>query len=203
MTELFKLDKFLDALKEVGNIGAGKASGALSRIIDKKVILHTPDIFLTKTVDIPDLTGGSQELVVGIYNSLSGDVSGTLLMVIPSNSALELIDLQSGKKRGTTTALDKSGQAKLKKMGDVMGSSYLKSIVDFLKLKVKASDERIVSTFGESLPDVILFGIKEKYALFINTDFEVQGTKIKGKIIMLLAVDSINKMIEALQKQVG
>ena len=201
--ELFKLDKFLDALKEVGNMGAGKASGVLSRLVDQKVILKTPDLFLTKTEDIPGLIGGPQELVVGIYNSLSGDVSGTLLMTFNTKSALMLSDLLQNKKIGTTTTLDKVAQTKLKEVGDVLAKNYVKSITDFLQLKVEKTEERIISTFGESLPDLVLLGIKERYALFISTDFEIPGKEVTGKFIMLIAMDSVSKIVEAIKKQIG
>lgn len=200
---MFKLDKFLDALKEVGNIGAGKASGVLSRLTDQKVMLKTPDLFLTKTEDIPGLIGGPQELVVGIYSSINGDVSGTLLMTFNTKSALMLADLLQGKKTGVTVTLDKTAQTKLKEVGDVMAKNYVKSITDFLQLKVEKTEERIISTFGESLPDLVLLGIKERYALFISTDFEIQGKDVEGKFVMLIAMDSVSKLVEAIKKQIG
>lgn len=201
-TPLFKLDKFLDALKEVGNMGAGKASGALSRLVNKKVVLNTPELFLTRTADIPGLIGGPQELVVGIYSQLKGDVAGTLLMTMNTKSALAIADLLQGKKIGSTTTLDKVGQTKLKEVGDVLAKNYVKSITDFLQLKVTKSQQRIISTFGESLPDLVLFGVKERYALFVSTEFKIDKT-VSGKFIMLVAMDSVSKVVEAIKKQIG
>jgi chemotaxis protein CheC len=203
VTNLFKLDKFLDALKEVGNMGAGKASGALSRLVDRKVSLHTPEIFLTKTTDIPELIGGPQELVVGIYDSLKGDVAGSLLFVLPTKAAMSLADLLQGKKIGETKTLEKTAQTKLKEVGETLSKYYVSSITEFLKIKVERTEERIISTFGESLPDLVLLGITEKYALFISTNFEIPETEIKGKFIMLIAMDSVSKMVEAIKKQVA
>ena len=56
---------------------------------------------------------------------------------------------------------------------------------------------------GESLADLILLGIEEEYALFVNTNFTIPDTEIQGKFIMLIAIDSIDKMIEAIKKQLG
>lgn len=201
MAQEIKLDRFLDALKEVGNIGAGKSSGVLSKFTGEKVVLTTPDIFLTKTEDLPRLIGGPQQLIVGMYSSIEGDVSGTLMLTLTSKDAMKIIDLLEEKKTGQTIALDNKAQNKLKKVGEIISQSYLSSISEFLKIKVKKNKQKIITAFGESIPDLLLFGIKKRYALFISTEFKIEKSDIKGKFAMILATESIQKMLDAIKKQ--
>ena len=201
--DVYKLDKFQDALNEVGNIGSGKASGALSRLIDKEVKLTPPDIYLTPLKTIPELVGGQKKLVVGIYSAISGDVSGTVLTVMPTESALHLADLLQKKKIGTTKSLSKSDQLKLEKAGNALSTSYLKTITEFLQLKIKHTDERIISTFGESLTDFVLLGIEEEYALLLRTRFSIPDSNIEGDFILLIALQSLTQILEALRKQIS
>lgn len=199
--DVYKLDKFQDALNEVGNIGSGKASGALSRLINKEVRLSPPDIYLTPVKTIPNLVGGPKTLVVGIYSAISGDVSGTMLVVFSTKSALSLADVLGKKKIGTTKALNKKDQMNLIKAGKALSGSYLKTITDFLQLRVKHTDERIISTFGESLTDFVLLGIEEQYALLLRSKFSVPGTDLQGDFVLLIALESLTKILEAIRKQ--
>ncbi len=201
---MVELDSFQkDALREVGNIGAGRASSALSELVKKKVSLTTPEISLIKTSAIAGLIGGEQQLVVGSYSSLEGDVSGRILLASPTKSALYLVDLGKGVDLGTTDNIDEDANGRLKTIGDTVSKCYLESLTEFLEMDVTRSPERIVSTFGESLADLILLGIDEEYALFVNTNFSIPDTEIEGKFIMLIAVDSIEKIVEAIKKQLG
>jgi len=200
--EGFKLDKFQDALKEVGNMGAGKASSALSRLLEKEVRLNPPEIYLSPVKEIPQLIGGPQKMVVGTYSSLSGDVAGTVLIVYPTNSALILADLILNKKMGTSKALDEESQTKIKEIGNTLTKHYIESLISFLEIKINHSDERVVSTFGESLTDLVLLGIKEKYAILIKTHFTIPDTEVEGEFILLVAIESLTKVIEAIKHKI-
>lgn len=201
--DVYKLDKFQDALNEVGNIGSGKASGALSRLIDKEIKLTPPDIYLTPVKNIPELVGGEKKLVVGIYSAISGDVSGTVITVLPTEGALLLADLIQKKQPGTTKALGREDQLKLEEAGKSLSVSYLKTMTEFLGLNIKHTDERIISTFGESLTDFVLLGIEEEYALLLRTKFAIPNTKIEGDFVLLIALESLTQVLEALRKQLG
>jgi len=190
--------KFLDAIREIGNMGAGQASGSLSKLTSQKVVLHTPHIALKKIVNVPKVIGGSQEMIVGIYNSLKGDLSGTLLIALPAKSALTLAD-KIQKKKTKSTTLTKQAQDKLKQIGEIVTQNYVASITQFLELNVSGTEERIISAFGESIADLALLGVKGKFALVLRTEFEIGS--VKGKLILLLAMDSASTIKQAIQKK--
>jgi chemotaxis protein CheC len=200
--DLTKLNKFQDALNEVGNMGAGKASGVLSRKLNKAVNLTVPGIYLTPIENVPNLVGGSKELVVSAYSSLTGDLNGTVMTIFPVDSARKIVDVLSKKKLGTTATLAKMDQAKLRSIGDEISKAYLAAIKSFLKIKITPSSQRIVSTFGESLVDLVLLGVKERYALLLKTEFTIEGD-VKGDFVLLLAIDSISNIVDAIGKQLG
>jgi len=66
---MYELDEFQkDALRELGNLGSGKASSELSELINSKVNLEVPFVDLVPTKNVPDLVGGPKRLVVGTYS---------------------------------------------------------------------------------------------------------------------------------------
>ncbi|MBT9173537.1 MAG: CheY-P phosphatase CheC [Syntrophomonadaceae bacterium] len=70
MPELPISEEFkLDVLTEMGNIGAGNATTALSTLLNyERVNMHVLEVSLCPLVDIPDLMGGAEKSVSGIYS---------------------------------------------------------------------------------------------------------------------------------------
>ena len=48
----------LDALREIGNIGAGNTATALSQVVNKKIDMNVPKVSLIPIDEVPDLVGG-------------------------------------------------------------------------------------------------------------------------------------------------
>ena len=81
---MIKLNTFQkDSLGEMANIGSGKASNSLSKLIKKKVILSTPQIKLIPITQVARAVSGPKQLVVSVLSRLQGDVQGTILVIFP------------------------------------------------------------------------------------------------------------------------
>jgi len=98
----------LDALREVGNIGSGNAAVALSTMVDKKVLLSVPRASLVPLVKVSDLVGGAETPVVGVYLHISGDASGSMLLLLAESSAAELADLMVADPEEELTTVEQS-----------------------------------------------------------------------------------------------
>jgi len=142
---------------------------------------------------------------VGIYIPVAGDISGTTLMVFPKKSALILSDLMQKKELGTTEVLKKKDQRMLIKTGDITSTTYLNALAGFLGIKATRADPKFVSTFGEYIDDFILLGVgKElKHALLLKTTFSISPPKIEGQFIMLLAVKSLDLLLNLIKAKLG
>ena len=45
----------LDALREIGNVGAGNSATALSQIINHRIDMNVPQVSIVPITDVPDL----------------------------------------------------------------------------------------------------------------------------------------------------
>ena len=70
-------DRQVDALREAGNIGAGNAAIALSQMVEERIGLSMPRASVLPLSQIPDLVGGAEAPVAGVYLRIEGDVSGS------------------------------------------------------------------------------------------------------------------------------
>ena len=86
-------DLEIDALKEIGNIGAGNAATALSMLLSKKITIKVPQIRIIPFDDVSKSVGGPEQLVIGIFMRINGDIDGNILMVIPEQDAYALTEI--------------------------------------------------------------------------------------------------------------
>lgn len=57
----------LDALREIGNIGAGNSATALSQLINRRINMNVPNVSIVPLEEVPELVGGPETLVVGVF----------------------------------------------------------------------------------------------------------------------------------------
>ena len=53
-----------DVLREIGNIGAGNATTALSQMVNVKIDMKVPKVELLEFKELSDIVGGAESLVV-------------------------------------------------------------------------------------------------------------------------------------------
>ena len=83
-------DLEIDALKEIGNIGAGNAATALSMMLSKKITIKVPQVRIIPFNEVSELVGGPEKLVAGIFLRISGDIDGNILIIISEQDARSL-----------------------------------------------------------------------------------------------------------------
>ena len=82
-----------DALKECVNIGAGHAATALSGLTQEQVSILVPKLELVAVEEVPAVVGKLDDIMSAVVMKMGGDVSGTILLMFPTQSALLLSSL--------------------------------------------------------------------------------------------------------------
>ncbi|SHI58488.1 chemotaxis protein CheC [Clostridium amylolyticum] len=113
----------LDALREVGNIGAGNAATALSQLLNKKIDMTVPHVNI---IDFQQMIDGSAEAeVVGIMVRVLGDTPGNILFVFEKSVASNIIELLTGIKEEQFSDM---GTSVLSEVANIVSSSYMNAI---------------------------------------------------------------------------
>jgi len=81
----------VDALREIGNIGAGNAATALAQMINTRIEMNVPNVSILEFNKVPELIGGADTYVVGIYLTVSGSAPGSIVFLIPVEQACRLV----------------------------------------------------------------------------------------------------------------
>ena len=119
--------QYVDVFKELGNIGAGNASTALAHMLNMKVDMSVPEVSLLEFKDAGSILGGEETIVCGVYLSVQGDITGSIMFLLDVSSAKKLTNKLMGIE-STTEGLDEMEGSALKEIGNIITSAYLNSL---------------------------------------------------------------------------
>ncbi len=187
----------LDALKELGNIGAGNAATALSQILNKKVDMSVPRVKVYPIEEIPELFGGSENIVAGVLLRMFGDMQGSLMFLLDEESALKLLDMMMV--TGIDHITDEISMSALMEVGNIISSSYLNSLSFFSNLTIVPSTPAFAYDMAGAILGTILYEVSEMsdQVLLIETDFLGNGEAIRGHFFVLPDLPSLGSLLKS------
>ena len=188
----------LDALKELGNIGAGNSATALSQIIIKKIDMSVPRVKVYSIYEIPELFGGSESIVVGVLLRMFGDMQGSLMFLLDEESARKLLsDMMLGQEVGNLT--DELPMSAMMEVGNIISSSYLNALSFFSNLTIIPSTPAFAYDMAGAILGTILYEVSElsDQVLLIETDFLGNGEAIRGHFFVLPDLPSLGILLKA------
>ncbi|MDF2565060.1 MAG: CheC, phosphatase, inhibitor of methylation [Massilibacillus sp.] len=189
----------LDALREIGNVGAGNSATALSQIISRKIDMSVPKVAIMPLGDVPDVVGGPDAMVVGVFLRVYGLAPGSVLFLLPRDSAFYLIDMLMGKERGSTKTLDFMDESALMEIGNILAGSYLNALSHFTKLTLLPSIPALALDMAGAILSVVLvqLGQMGDHALVIETEFLSEDDGIRGHFFLIPDPGSLNTILTA------
>ncbi|MCI3919002.1 chemotaxis protein CheC [Paenibacillus sp. TRM 82003] len=190
----------MDVLREVGNIGAGHAATALSKLLGKPVDMGVPRVNLVPFDEIAEQVGGPETVVVAVFLRVEGDAPGNLFFLLSIDSAkqllMELVRIESTEGE-PFTELEVSA---LSEIGNILAGSYLSSLADLTKLALSPT----VPGFAVDMAGAILaygllqFGDMGDRALLIETSFFDGIDRVEGNLFLIPDPESFHTIFEAL-----
>lgn len=186
----------IDALREVGNIGAGNAAIALSQMVDKKVDLSVPKASLRPLAKVPEIAGGPETLVAGVYLHIEGDCTGSILMLIEHESAISLSKLMVTGEMGHEETQEMRRSA-LQETGSILSGAYLNALGQLTGLFFKPSVPGFAIDMAGAIIDHVLVDLadSEDYVLVVETDFVISGQRIMGHLILFPDLGSLRLIL--------
>lgn len=189
----------LDVLKEVGNIGAGNAATALSKLISKEIDMLVPQVKIVGLDEVADFVGGAETVVVGVYLRITGDVPGNMFFVMNIESAKGLVKQMMSVDLVKDSFSDMELSA-LGEIGNILIGSYLSSLADFTNLNMQPTVPALAIDMAGAILSVglIQMGKLGDFALAIDTVFMEDKEQVQGHFFFLPDPDSLKKVFSAL-----
>lgn len=192
----------LDFLRELSNIGVGHAATALSQLIGRQVGMRVPKVTIVDLSTVPELMGGSERIVSGVYLQVLGDARGGILLIFPDESSRALLKLLL---KGEEDPLSEMGMSTLKEVGNILASAYLSVLGNMLDITLIPSIPSLAHDMVGAVVDLVLINLGEvgDTAFVFETEFYDIAEDIKGHFFLLPDPDSIDVIMEAIKRKNG
>lgn len=190
----------MDVLKEVGNIGAGNAATALSKLLNKPVDMGVPKVNLLPFEAITESLGGSEEVVLAIFLRVVGDVPGNLFFILSIESAKGLLQKLMGLEVEKQEKFSELELSALQEIGNILAGSYLSSLADFTQLHMSPTVPALAIDMSGAILSygLIQFGEMGDHALLIDTTFLEGVDEVEGHFFLIPDPQSLPKLFKAL-----
>ncbi len=185
-----------DALLEVTNVGAGQAATALSRMLQKKVLITVPSLKLMPIEEIPKALAGTESTVIGIYFYMVGDLTGRILLVFEKDSGHRLASLITGDENLKAGQLDEMGRSAMMEMGNIITNSYLNGLAGLMDITLFPSVPYLAEDVLGAVIDTLLIEISmvADKALLIDTQISIENENLNGSFLVFPDEEFMNKI---------
>jgi chemotaxis protein CheC len=184
-------DTLTDILSRVARDGAVRAGRGLTGLMGQEIVIHIPQVRVGTKADACDAVGGPDALVLGSYLSMSGDITGHVMLLFPEARALACVDLMCGQAPGTTIVADDFAMSAIGELGNVVGSAFVNALADQTNLILHPSPPSVLHDMAIALVETVYAEILSQGGdvVIIETIFEDQGGQTAG--LLMVAPDPV------------
>lgn len=191
--------EYYDVLKEIGNIGAGNAMTALSQMLQCKVDMKVPQVKLLEFKELGAMMGGEEQLMIGVYLAVEGDVTGSIMFLLKQDSAKHLVNkimMGMASEGPDFTEMELSA---VKEVSNIITGAYLNSLSTLTNLVIYPSPPELTLDMAGAILSVpaIEFGTIGDQILLIQSQF-YDEVEIDGYFILIPDLESYQKILTSL-----
>ncbi|EEG76492.1 chemotaxis protein CheC [Dethiobacter alkaliphilus] len=188
----------LDILKEVGNIGAGNATTSLSQLLNyQRVDMYVPEVDLCPLDEIPDLLGGAEKPVQGVFIKAPGDISFYTVFLMGEESAQSLVTNLTGREHSLDGEM---GRSVLLEVGNIVTAAYLNALSYMTDLTFLPEPPQLAVDMAGAILGTVLAeaNVAEDYILVLKTAFSTDSGDIDGNFLIIPDIDALDTVVKLL-----
>lgn len=194
-----------DVLREIGNIGAGNAATAMSKLINKKIDMQVPSVNVLSYDEMMEMMGGPDAVIVAILFRVQGDAPGTVYFILTIKEAEYLVKQMTNEAQFSWSSddpLDDLGISVLQEAGNILTGSYLSALSDFMKINMQPSVPHLSVDMAGAVLTAGLIELSQvtDFVTIIDTKIIYSDTQnqIRGHFLFLPDPESFSKLFKSL-----
>ena len=193
----------LDALREMINIGVGRAAGILNAMLRSHIILRLPEVGVLSKAEVEAKASQyGAEVFAAVRLGFRGPFAGNASLVFPEDSAAKLVVMLTEGEAGLSddNDLDSIRIGTLTEVGNIVLNSVMGAIGNDLKQHIFYSvptfqEESLHKMLADSTPDA------DSNVVWVQTQFSVEDHQIDGDIILVFEMGSLDLLLNAVNRQ--
>ena len=190
----------LDALREIGTIGAGRAATALADLIGTKVEIDVPQVRILPIENVSSILGDPERMFFVLDMELLGEIRGRIFLLFSPEHARVLSASLLGKKPDEIRFDDEMVQSTLKESANILSGSFLTALVEMTNIIIMSSVPLLAMDMIGAVLDFIFIQIAQytQEVFFIKTDMKVTDANLEGFFLLFPQDESLRKILSAL-----
>jgi len=185
----------VDVLKELINIGVGRAAGILNRMLRYHIVLQVPDVKILTQNELNVQTANlDDDQLAAVEMAFSGPFSGTAALMFSSRSAAKLVSVLVDEQSVSGGDFDLLRVGTLQEIGNIVLNGVMGSIANTLAQPIDYAPPTFEEGRFESL--VLSQGADpQATVLLAQTHFSIQQVLIEGDIVIVFEVGSFDALL--------
>ena len=201
-----------DALKEIGNIGAGNAANALAGLINRRVDINIPSVQIVELEKYINNIAKNNLKLVTSWSIITGDNRATILIMFKLSDVMKLVSIMIEGMEGSKAEfleddinsindLPELYISALSELGNILANHYSIALGNLLELKLITEPPGISVDVGKQLHDTInkKAGLYNGLSLLIATTIMIKDLMISGTCTIVPESATLDKLLDAYQ----
>jgi len=191
----------IDAIKEIGNIGAGHAVTGLAKLLEKRIDVNVTNVDLIPVKIIFNLFNGPESMVSVVYIEGYGEgFRGMMFLIFPHPEAMRLVELATGKRAAEDRLKDEYSLSVLREIGNIMCGCYLNALAEFVHKRLLHTVPQVSNDMLGAVMDSVLvdLSMESDYALMLETAFTLGENECKGFLFFIPTTESLETIYQAI-----
>lgn len=189
----------IDAIRELINIGVGRAAGMLNDITGCSINLRVPSIQIVNLSSLSDGNMGSPDTSLSTVSlNFKGPMSGLAALVFPPESAAQLVILMT-RENEESREMDAMRIETIKEVGNIIINAVMGSIANVLRQHLNYSlpdyQEQGICSLARSMHAHV-----DDRVILANAHFRIEETSIEGNILLILELGSMEILLDSIHR---
>lgn len=188
----------LEALKEIGNIGSGHAATSLSNLLQTRIDMSVPKIWLVPLEKLSEALGELDATKVALYLKVEGEAPGKAIFVLSTRSAELMTKALLWRQEPPDIFTDEMAQSALREVGNILVSSFVIALTQFSGILLQPSIPALAIDMIGAMIDAVLLeeGKIDDEVLIIDT--MMSGLEdMEGTFLFIPDEGSLDKLLGA------
>jgi chemotaxis protein CheC len=195
MASLALSEMQIEAMKEVGNIGAGHAATALSEMLDQPVQIGTPTVEILPFADLASRVSGDGRNVSAVHMHVLGDAPAQIVVLFEESQALSFVRIFMDHSGGDEPISQHIVESTIKEVGNIIGGAYLSALTSLTGITLIASVPTVSTGTAQSAFLALMDVPGDQDVFYVQTGFEKDQPMISGEFILIPEAASIGPLL--------
>jgi chemotaxis protein CheC len=172
----------------------------LSQLTGHRVLLEVPHVTIHP---IDEVTASLERVILtdvaSVHQIFSGAVSGDALLILDQAGASMLKELLTNEP-ALPLSIDASAREVITEIGNILLNACLGTFGNLLKVQVSFSVPQLsLESLAAILESLRVNQEGVKYALVVHAGFKLRDTEVRGFLVIVLSVASLDRLIRAVE----